>query len=75
MELRPLDPAFPIDRQIALDAGPVIRLQGRCGAQQPAFPLVETTGPDHPLGEGHQGRREHRVGRDGPCEAGQIHVE
>ena len=24
MELRPLDPAFPIDRQIALDAGPVV---------------------------------------------------
>ena len=24
MELRPLDSAFPIDRQIALDAGPVV---------------------------------------------------
>ena len=24
MELRPLDPAFPIDRQIALDVGPVV---------------------------------------------------
>src|ERR1700759_5099821 len=24
MELRPLDPAFPIDRQLALDAGPVV---------------------------------------------------
>ena len=24
MELRPLDPAFPIDRQIALDAAPVV---------------------------------------------------
>lgn len=24
MELRPLDPAFPIDRQIALDAGPIV---------------------------------------------------
>ena len=24
MELRPLDPAFPIDREIALDAGPVV---------------------------------------------------
>ena len=24
MELRPLDPTFPIDRQIALDAGPVV---------------------------------------------------
>jgi len=23
-ELRPLDPAFPIDRQLALDAGPVV---------------------------------------------------
>jgi heme-degrading monooxygenase HmoA len=24
MELRPLDPVFPIDRQIALDAGPIV---------------------------------------------------
>lgn len=24
MELRPLDPAYPIDRQIALEAGPVV---------------------------------------------------
>jgi len=24
MEIRPLDPAFPIDRQLAVDAGPVV---------------------------------------------------